>query len=739
MKKYLLIALVLVTMILSGCQNDLPPEPGSPEVAGKATYEADFSEPDDFEVRYNPLNYNYDSEYATQEVISSADYVWHTGYYLSAEGNSWLPIEFDGPSVSGGKWIQGTGVSKWSYESNTLSIDSKGVVLAYSCNKVNNVWDCHGNKWMLDTFDFEYSLCTDGDRLCVGNRVDVCSNNEWITENVCSNLEVCMDGQCVLDLPEDPNGPGDFSEQDDIVKIEIEGNKYNLYQTIGMIAEPYSYHNFPYLLNLEVFDDTKGDNTNDYEYKQSLIFSNDNGEFNLRDLVDYGGDLEYSLKIEEGKNVYTYILDFATPVAYNINSHVEDFAGNKLFIQGQEYVISDAGIFEGVLDELTLITSDTTVWLNLGQKFNVGDKTVTVVNIGNDATTCGVEVNGEIQWIDELTTSSFSNGFNVGILDILDSDISENIRCYLSLGAGEIVLENGKDVVINGDSLNSAIVTFQGTSGQWDGFTINYREDRNDDMYIFVGDSWVDPVFSNWKIVMDSVNNGLNSGNGDGLEFNSNSYYGGTLSFRNPEGYDVRIPYFTYAYVNNIDGFGIKLGESFDEPLLIPNSGFVSDDGDISGVLLLHTTKENSPHVLEIIDVDCTDTTKNTTTLLDQTTGEKFTSEIVCGGKNKIKIGELGVLDLVLTPNHVEYTENEYTNYNMQTQYGAIIKFNDESIRLIEQPSNEVAQSSVTYHLEYDLGNNKIGVAMTVDNNLEIHRYSQEDSILFTVTPRGSI
>lgn len=168
MKKILFLCLLIVVLALSGCESELPPEPGAPGAPiGEAVgiYEG-YGVPYDvfdnnkqiFFLSENVFNLEPDQESFSLgiKVEHEGGYIYKYGYYYTNAG--WKKYEFPEKAVAGSNWIKDN--AKTYLKINTKDITSgENYIVAYSCKKYDGQWKCgctskYGrcNQWMLQTY-----------------------------------------------------------------------------------------------------------------------------------------------------------------------------------------------------------------------------------------------------------------------------------------------------------------------------------------------------------------------------------------------------------------------------------------------------------------------------------------------------------------------------------------------------------------------------------------------------------
>jgi hypothetical protein len=476
-----------------------------------------------------------------------------------------------------------------------------------------------------------------------------------------------------------------------------------------------------------------------------LTFTNGAGVFNLYqddDLAPEGGKYVYFPSSE----VYTYELEFDQALEWDTADAVsDDWVGVMLEIQGKPYTITD--IAEGttdVIDEITLVAGDSTVWLVQDQPYTVGSHTVTVVDVSDsDPLSCGVNVDGTTAWIDKDSTREIS-GMSVGVLDVkaVHSKDYDQDTCELSIGSSEIVLKDGDVVSVNGEDIDGSEVTFTAGVGTWTGFSITFdvgdaEEGVNsDDVYIAEGGAWTDPVFGNFKVVYSGV-----TGDFEEMSFDASSEQA-EFEFTDVEGNKVKIPFF--YDIDNEDV--IAAGESDEAFLLMAGQDLDGVNGndalDPEGTLLWYVT-DGEVRILELADVeDTTGANANTTTIKDWMTGDTLAddADFTPGTPTVISLGSLGSVNLTITATNVSFHASHGYG-TAETKGEGQITFGPGNVTLTEVDGDEVAESVLRFGLLWDTDDEELQLQnpdVTVGTEVQVDKSEDDSDNQLLVTPRGS-
>jgi len=397
----------------------------------------------------------------------------------------------------------------------------------------------------------------------------------------------------------------------------------------------------PQLLAEGRYKESKGNSDNDVTYAQKIEL--DDGMFTY-DQPDDNLNADNYLIFDDGALSYTYTLEMDDVVEYDETSAAtidDDFIGSQIEIQGQLFTITDTK-WDSIdtVDEMTLMAGDTLGWLMQDQpvKKTVSgvDHEIMVVDVNDAEDRCGVSVDGNMVWID-VNSKETINGVEIAVLDAVavHAQLQDVDVCELNLGATEIKLVDGDQMVRDGKDISDAQVTFLGAgAGEWEGFTVEFTPDDN--VYLMKDQSFVDPAFSQFKFSMA----GAMPEEFESIKAERSGSSKATVSFMNNDGKEVELPMF------NDDAAGITYwGKSLTKPMMIEADTF--DCGasveDCDGVMLYAITSGETAHVLEITDVD---ETADTVDLKDITYGKTWADKDYTAA---IDLGSLGEITLTMT------------------------------------------------------------------------------------------
>lgn len=418
---------------------------------------------------------------------------------------------------------------------------------------------------------------------------------------------------------------GATASVDDGVQIDKSSSHFYLNKDIYDVMPTLDDSDLPDVLADGNYDETEGETKNDEDYTQVLNFYDTTGTFNfVQD--DDGADVAgpYLQFVDDsGDYAYEYVLEFDSPVEYDTTSsstEAEDLESTTIDIQGQMYTITEAKFDSSDLpDKFTLMVGDTVMWMTQDQTITKTisgvEHSIKMIDVSESEDACGFEVDGTTIWIDDDKTETV-NGVTLGVTDAkavhtetYDADI-----CKVSLGASEIVLEDGKEVQLDGTDVEGSTVTLSGptasTAGEWTGLTIQWLPEDN--TYLSVGDELVDPVFGNFKFVFGGL-----EGDYEDLEYDVGTTTG-KIVFQNSDNKEVEIP----VALNNAKN-DILFGDGQDVDELIyygasdENTCDATDIQDCEGARWLLNV-DGEAHLIELADID---TSNNQIDLKDLTYG----------------------------------------------------------------------------------------------------------------------
>jgi hypothetical protein len=494
-------------------------------------------------------------------------------------------------------------------------------------------------------------------------------------------IAASLQADSVSDMPIDIDGTAEATINDG-VKIARSGEDLNYGEFLADIDSKLTDTDLPSVLGDGVFDDSEGATDNEVDFTQDIEFDSASGELTYEKNDDTDVTASY-LKFPKGTTMYTYTFDFdGDAVDFSSSAVNADFEGVTFDVQGAGYTITSARADSSDhLDRLKLLVGDVVRWVSQDAPVNVGDSTVTVISVDNDGEKCGIEVDGETKWL-SLGETKTIGGLEVGLLDAIavHSELADQDTCELSLGSQEIILEDGQEVQINGKDVDNSEVLFVNATGdEWDGFTITYEPD--DDLYLSAGDSWVDPVLGNWKIIYQGVTakTEMITATGGSTE--------GKVTFMNLDGVEVEVP-----YRENSTDSGVIFGDDEDYENTLSNStgGNVlnggiafaeltycldSDVTDCEGLYFMATSTGDEARLLELYNIDEGD---NKVTVKDLSTGRTYVETYVSGSNVAVDVGFMEVTLKVTEGTSVGFID--FNNGDIKTEYGAVLTFAEGAV-----------------------------------------------------------
>ena len=399
---------------------------------------------------------------------------------------------------------------------------------------------------------------------------------------------------------------------DDGYLVSTSGNPLNFDDDLYDVRNKLTKSQLPTMLKTETFDDKKGVNKGQTDYTQEIDFTDSTGtlEFaqNTEETDKPAGTYLYFAKTSSEK-MYTYKLDFTTPITYDTTSPAATSAAtdlelNKIKILGEDYKISDISYTSGTgITKITLMKGldEYTQGEYTTETYTVNgvDYEVEVVIIADTDNTVKFDINGETT--DALAagdTYTLSDGTVVGVSEVMPNEGSEAAgadQVTFWLGASKIALENGKEVYVNDVKVEGSNVAISTTDGTLSGMNVTYRP--KDKLFLSEGDSWTDPAFGAFKYVFTGVNFDsveqykIESDGDDSVQLTCTNYDGDEL---------VLNPYYYSS------GWGY--GEDASNKLVIVENTTLhgsTDITDLEGTKFLFD-ENNIAHIVEIDNIDTT-------------------------------------------------------------------------------------------------------------------------------------
>ena len=511
--------------------------------------------------------------------------------------------------------------------------------------------------------------------------------------DIVGSIDVGTSLQYAMKLPVGTNGSTEASITDGY-KVQKSGDSFNYGDTIESVMDgtALTADDLPRVLSDGKYTESQGDNKNSITYTQELLFKPNNAELKYTqddDLAPVAGDY---LVINENDPLYTYTLEFDSPVRYNNdneNDALDDWKTTTLQIQGKTYTISDISLTHdnGELDKVSFISGEAVMWLTQNQpitKFINGvEHEIQVLDVTEDADACQVKVDDVTSILDVDTTKTI-NGVQIGITDVraIHAQLQDQDICQIAVGASEVELQDGRELKVDDVELDGTEVSLlESTGGEFEGFTIDYSaENQDDDTYLKIGQAWTDPVFNSWKIAYAG-----SSGASETYTLKTAGDENAVFKFINNDGKNIEIP--LYYDEDNTWGSNILLGDGNDCEDLIIGDGvtFTGISGvnnistnDCEGIRVLATTAGGEMHLFELSNIDF-GSSSNTTDVKDVTYGRTFDNiKFTTGVPTALNLGSFGTLSVNITDTSINVVDT--IKGEIETKAGALIDIDASSL-----------------------------------------------------------
>jgi len=248
----------------------------------------------------------------------------------------------------------------------------------------------------------------------------------------------------------------------------------------------------------EIYDESEGTTDNNILYTQECVFG---------DGIRFTGE---RLEFDSSSVAYEYILDFSSPVVYDVSDAVDDIESTALIIQGTTYTVTEAEFSEGILTRLSLIKGNSLLWMAEGESIarliDDTDHTIKMIDVANLGDSCGFEVDGSTVWIDVGDTETV-HGVSLAVTEAraINNELSDGDICKVIIGASEYVLTDGEAMEIGSSVVDGTAVSLSGntqsSAGNWTGLRISYS--GND--VIQENKELIDPLFATISIELDEI------------------------------------------------------------------------------------------------------------------------------------------------------------------------------------------------------------------------------------------
>jgi len=532
------------------------------------------------------------------------------------------------------------------------------------------------------------------------------------------------------------------------VKLEKSGDQFNLGESISDVKSKFDEGEFPEILSEGEYKD---DQNNKEDYIQELEFSTGAGElkhyFDENDVPEAG----IYFHLQDNQEIYSFLFEFDNGLD-NTDTDAEDvLETTKITIQGQEYTITDIDVDSNdKVDKIELQKGDTTVWLEEGLIINQANNGVShevkLIDVNEQETKCGIDVDGSLTWVDIGGTQTI-NGLDIGVVDAItvhsagqDSDV-----CEVNLGATALVLENSQEVEVNNLEIEGSETTFLYDGDELKGFRITYE--LKEDTFLTKGDSWVDPVLGNFEINYVGITE-----NTEQIKIDITSSDEAEISFINNDGKKVIIP-FNYDKNEDIVSSGKEPGKYVLRDNTSMSSGIGFDDGTFSDSMedtsIFTVSSNGESHMLRIENID---ETNNEIEIEDLTEGKTYTEtfdETSYGNDQTIELGTYMNIKLRIENNFDGNNSQDSLHAvnsemaNAETKLGGLIDFDNPTddevnIYLTENPNyyEEATLETITTTIQETNGELFI---QNIDTNADFINKKDDSDIEVARTEHGTL
>ena len=500
----------------------------------------------------------------------------------------------------------------------------------------------------------------------------------------------------------------------------------------------------PDLLADGIYKETKGTNDNDVDYEQYISFTNSGNQIKFEANKEVDDEpTDTFLKMPKGTAAYEYDLKFVDSPKYDNSTSAllkSDFELSKINILGSEWTFTDASGTGNHPTKLTLMGGATASTLKSGGSVDLvmDGKTYSIsVTVYTDE--AQFVVNGESLTIDEGDTDELSDGTQIGVTEISTSTkeaVADMVEFYL--GARKLILENTKEVNLNGEDVDGSYVTITVDTANTELDEIKVKFTPEDDTYVAVGEEWTEPVFDKFKFVLASLTQ-------DTEEITvTTSASDGELEVEDTGGNAIEIPFITdetnvWPGDDEIDtnyiASVIQAGAAGGGNLLVADndvcvSAVANLTGCEDGLMFLAVTSGGEARIIEVKDIDMTDEEidfKDLTTDKD-ISGVDFNSTV--GASNAaIDLGFMTIDFTVLNstggtdgaPMMLNFTDiNQYDNevdQAFETSLGGALKVElagvASKVLLYQENNSEIANFNITVDSDGDMIIDNLSPTMT--------------------------
>jgi hypothetical protein len=477
------------------------------------------------------------------------------------------------------------------------------------------------------------------------------------------------------------------------VQIEKTGDELNIGDTLATIQDTaLDDGDLPSILADGTYDENEGETKNDVTYTQEISLAAGTGTVVFTQEDDEAPEAGVYLLFDKGEDMYTYTLEFESDVEYDTTADTdgeEDLESTTIELQGQAYTITEVDVNSDIVVKITMLVGENMIWMQEGETVTTEvdgvDHTIKMIDVANDAESCGFEVDGSSVWLDLDDTDTIS-GVTLGVTEIraINNDLSDADICQVFIGANELVLEDGQEVEIDGDEVEGSEVQIQSTAGKWAGLTITF--DPEDDIYMTENDEFVDPVFGNFKYIM-----GKEIANFEEIQVEA-SGRDVTLTFMNYDDDEIVIPW------SMADGGAVILGEEPDAKSTgDPADGFYlqgehcdggADITNCEGAQFLVITTGDVGYVVEIANIDIDDNEIDFDII---TTGGSDDGNDYDNGSNVISLGgSVGAITLDINETNKSISFINTDKGDLLTSFEGNLSILSSGFNLTENPDEGV-------------------------------------------------
>jgi len=393
------------------------------------------------------------------------------------------------------------------------------------------------------------------------------------------------------------------------VLIEAAGNDLNYGESIADIDSKLTDEDLPAILSDGRYKESKR-TKNDVTYTQKISFTKGSTELVFEaDDNDPDEPVDNYLKLIKNQEIYSYELEFDSDVEFDPEYVNDEFKGSKIDIMGTTYTITSADESTDAVDKLVLHGGSISSVLEEGgaEIYTLDGKEylVKVIYIGKDSVR--LNVNGVSTETLEEDESEAIEGIDLTIEAIMAQNlVGLPDQIEFTIGSQEIILENGNEIKLNGETIDGTVVDIDSEEGTLSGISIEYSID--DDEYIKAGDEWTDPVFGLFKIMFGGIVRDI-----EDIKITTKSD-AGSLEFVNNEGDKVEIHFIDddeYLGLGDDDDYLKGTIDSEENPIgmliedAICNGSEIDNDAeDCEGILMLGVSAGNEARVYKITKVD---------------------------------------------------------------------------------------------------------------------------------------